>query len=69
MTDDDRHAYENQIVNFFLQNLPPVSDESLAWSRQHRNIKNSFVRFIQRFLHSIRFSDLVQARAVSSDEG
>jgi pimeloyl-ACP methyl ester carboxylesterase len=25
MTDDDRHAYENQIVNFFLQNLPPVS--------------------------------------------
>ena len=25
MADDDRHAYENQIVNFFLQNLPPVS--------------------------------------------
>ena len=25
MTDDDRHTYENQIVNFFLQNLPPVS--------------------------------------------
>lgn len=24
MTDDDRHAYENQIVTFFLQNLPPV---------------------------------------------
>ena len=25
MTDDDRHTYENQIVNFFLQNIPPVS--------------------------------------------
>jgi pimeloyl-ACP methyl ester carboxylesterase len=25
MTDDDRHAYEDRIVNFFLQNLPPVS--------------------------------------------
>jgi len=25
MTEDDRHAYENQIVSFFLQNLPPVS--------------------------------------------
>jgi len=23
MTDDDRHTYENQIVTFFLQNLPP----------------------------------------------
>ena len=25
MTDDDRHTYENQIVNFFLQYIPPVS--------------------------------------------
>jgi pimeloyl-ACP methyl ester carboxylesterase len=25
MTDDDRHTYENLIVNFFLQNIPPVS--------------------------------------------
>jgi pimeloyl-ACP methyl ester carboxylesterase len=25
MTDDDRHTYENSIVNFFLQNIPPVS--------------------------------------------
>jgi pimeloyl-ACP methyl ester carboxylesterase len=25
MTDDDRHTYENQIVNFFLQNMPPTS--------------------------------------------
>ncbi|MGH9746619.1 MAG: alpha/beta hydrolase [Candidatus Acidiferrales bacterium] len=25
MTDDDRHTYENQIVNFFLQNIPPTS--------------------------------------------
>jgi pimeloyl-ACP methyl ester carboxylesterase len=25
MTDDDRHTYEDRIVNFFLQNLPPVS--------------------------------------------
>jgi pimeloyl-ACP methyl ester carboxylesterase len=24
MTDDDRHAYENQIVTFFLQNLTPT---------------------------------------------
>jgi pimeloyl-ACP methyl ester carboxylesterase len=24
MTDDDRKAYESQIVNFFLQNLPPT---------------------------------------------
>jgi pimeloyl-ACP methyl ester carboxylesterase len=27
MTDDDRHAYENQIVTFFLQNLPPAPAE------------------------------------------
>ncbi|MGA3293982.1 MAG: alpha/beta hydrolase [Candidatus Acidiferrales bacterium] len=25
MSDDDRKAYENQIVNFFLQNVPPTS--------------------------------------------
>jgi pimeloyl-ACP methyl ester carboxylesterase len=25
MTDDDRHTYENSIVNFFLQSMPPVS--------------------------------------------
>jgi pimeloyl-ACP methyl ester carboxylesterase len=25
MTDDDRHAYENQIVNFFLSSIPPLS--------------------------------------------
>jgi hypothetical protein len=25
MTDDDRKSYENQIVNFFLQNIPPSS--------------------------------------------
>jgi uncharacterized protein len=25
MTEDDRHAYEDRIVSFFLQNLPPVS--------------------------------------------
>ena len=25
MSDDDRKAYENQIVNFFLQNLPPAA--------------------------------------------
>jgi pimeloyl-ACP methyl ester carboxylesterase len=25
MTDDDRKSYENQVVNFFLQNIPPTS--------------------------------------------
>jgi uncharacterized protein len=25
MSDDDRKSYENQIVNFFLQNIPPTS--------------------------------------------
>jgi pimeloyl-ACP methyl ester carboxylesterase len=25
MTDDERHNYENQIVSFFLQNLPPAA--------------------------------------------
>ncbi len=25
MTDDDRKAYESQIVNFFLQSIPPTS--------------------------------------------
>jgi hypothetical protein len=24
MTDDDRKTYENQVVNFFLVNLPPT---------------------------------------------
>ena len=28
MTDDDRHTYEDRIVSFFLQGLPPVSRES-----------------------------------------
>lgn len=28
MTDDDRHAYENQIVTFFLQNIPPAPANS-----------------------------------------
>jgi hypothetical protein len=25
MSDDDRKTYENQIVNFFLQNMPPTA--------------------------------------------
>jgi len=25
MTDDDRKSYESQIVNFFLQNIPPTA--------------------------------------------
>lgn len=25
MSDDDRHAYENMLVNFFLQSIPPAS--------------------------------------------
>jgi hypothetical protein len=25
MSDDDRKSYENRIVNFFLQNIPPTS--------------------------------------------